>query len=239
MLEPAEIADTLVGERPAPEPGRTPLAGARVLLTAGPTREPLDPVRYLGNRSSGRMGFALAEALADLGARVVLVSGPCALATPAGIERVDVVTALQMHAATMERVSSCDLFVGAAAVADFRPAEPASEKIKKGTAELSVRLVRNPDILAEVAALASGPFTVGFAAETERVEEYALGKLSDKRLDMIAANRVGGEQGGFEREENALTVLWPGGRRELPMTTKSRLARELALTIAERYGAST
>ena len=239
MLEPAEIADTLVGERPAPEPGRTPLAGVRVLLTAGPTREPLDPVRYLGNRSSGRMGFALAEALADLGARVVLVSGPCALPTPQGIERVNVETALQMHAATMERVSSCDLFVGAAAVADFRPAEPAPEKIKKGTAELAVRLVRNPDILAEVAALAPGPFTVGFAAETERVEEYALGKLTDKRLDLIAANRVGGERGGFEREENALTVLWSGGRRDLPLMSKSRLARELALTIAERYGAST
>jgi phosphopantothenoylcysteine decarboxylase / phosphopantothenate---cysteine ligase len=152
---------------------------------------------------------------------------------------VDVETALQMHAATLARVTDCDLFVAAAAVADFRPAEPAPEKIKKETAELSVRLVRNPDILAEVAALALGPFTVGFAAETERVEEYALGKLTDKRLDMIAANRVGGERGGFEREENALVVLWPGGRRELPMMSKARLARELALTIAERYGAST
>jgi phosphopantothenoylcysteine decarboxylase/phosphopantothenate--cysteine ligase len=238
MLEPAEIADALLAEGSLPGSGPTPLAGARVLMTVGPTREPLDPVRYLGNRSSGRMGFALAQALADLGARVVLVSGPCALPTPAGVERVDVETALQMHAATMDRVADCQLFVAAAAVADFRPAEPSEAKIKKGTAELAVRLVRNPDILAEVAALDPGPFTVGFAAETERVEEYALGKLTEKRLDLIAANRVGGERGGFEREDNALTVLWPGGRQELPMMSKSRLARELALRIAERYGAA-
>ncbi len=251
MLEPAEIADALLADRhepmaeTAPDSDRAPLAGVRVLLTAGPTREPMDPVRYLSNRSSGRMGYALAQALAELGARVVLVSGPCSLSTPAGVERVDVETALQMHAATMDRVADCDLFVAAAAVADYRPAEPSPEKIKKakpqsGTSEeLTVRLVRNPDILAEVAALSPGPFTVGFAAETERVEKYALGKLRDKGLDMIAANRVGAEQGGFEREDNALTVLWPGGRRDLPMMSKLQLARELALSIAERYGAAS
>lgn len=233
MLEPLAIAEALLAAEPV---CASPLTGVRTLLTAGPTREPLDPVRFLGNRSSGRMGYALAEALAALGARVVLVSGPTALDTPPGVERVDVETALEMHAAVMQRVADCDLFVAAAAVADYRPADPAPGKIKKGAQELAIRLVRNPDILAEVAALPSAPFTVGFAAETERVEEYALGKLRDKRLDLIAANRVGGEQGGFEREENALAVLWSDGRRELPMMSKTRLARELALTIAERYG---
>lgn len=243
MLEPAAIAEAvLAAQAPAPAAGGDrprPLAGVRVLLTAGPTREPLDPVRYLGNRSSGRMGYALAAALTELGARVVLVSGPCALPTPEGVGRHDVETALEMHGAVMARVADCDLFVAAAAVADYRPAEPAEAKIKKGAADLTVRLVRNPDILAEVAALAPGPFTVGFAAETERVEAYALGKLRDKGLDLIAANLVGGAQGGFERAENALCVLWSGGRRELPMMPKSELARELALTIAERYGAAS
>ena len=236
MLEPVDIAEALLALEPAAE---APLAGVRVLLTAGPTREPLDPVRFLGNRSSGRMGYALAQALAALGARVALISGPCSLPAPPGTERVEVETALEMRAAVMDRVSDCDLFVAAAAVADYRPADPAAGKIKKEAAELSVRLVRNPDILAEVAALPTAPFTVGFAAETDRLEEYALGKLRDKGLDLIAANRVGGERGGFEREENALVVLWSDGRRELPMMSKTRLARELALTIAERYGLAT
>jgi phosphopantothenoylcysteine decarboxylase / phosphopantothenate---cysteine ligase len=232
MLEPADIADALLVAEPSPA---SSLAGVRALLTAGPTREPLDPVRFLGNRSSGRMGYALAQALAELGASVVLVSGPTALPVPPGAERLDVETALEMHAAVMNRISDCDLFVAAAAVADYRPADPAQAKIKKAAPVLSVRLVRNPDILAEVAALPRAPFTVGFAAETDRLEEYAMGKLRDKGLDLIAANRVGDERGGFEREENALLVLWSDGRRELPMMSKTRLARELAQTIAERY----
>lgn len=236
MLEPMEIATALLATR-VPDEQACPLAGVRSLVTAGPTREPLDPVRYLGNRSSGRMGFALARALAELGARVTLVSGPCALATPPGVERVDVETALQMHAAVMERVSDCDLFVAAAAVADYRPADPAAGKIKKSESELTVRLVRNPDILAEVAARSARPFTVGFAAETDKVEEYALGKLRDKGLDLIAANLVGGPQGGFERDENALVVLWQNGRLELPMMPKTELATRLAETIAKRYAA--
>jgi len=233
MLEPAEIADAVLAG-PADI-----LRGARILLTAGPTREPLDPVRYLGNRSSGRMGYALAEALAELGASVVLISGPASIPPPGGVERVSVETALEMHGAVMARVRDCDLFVAAAAVADYRPAEPAADKIKKQDAELLVRLVRNPDILAEVAALSPAPFTVGFAAETDQVEAHALGKLSTKGLALIAANRVGGDQGGFEREDNALTVLWEGGRRELPMMPKTRLARELARLIAERYVSTT
>lgn len=237
MLEPEVIADRVAGE-PAGM-ATTPLAGVRVLITAGPTREPLDPVRYLGNRSSGRMGYALAEALARLGARVVLVSGPSALAVAPGIERVMVETALQMHAAVMARIADCDLFVATAAVADYRPAEPAARKIKKSAAELTVRLVRNPDILAEVAARPRPPFTVGFAAETDRLEDYARGKLVAKGLNLIAANQVGRERGGFEHEENALLVLWSDGRREFPMMPKPRLARALAELIAERYVASS
>ncbi|RNE92580.1 bifunctional phosphopantothenoylcysteine decarboxylase/phosphopantothenate--cysteine ligase CoaBC [Marichromatium sp. AB32] len=227
MLEPAEIAAAL-------HPAR-PLDGVRVLLTAGPTREPLDPVRYLGNRSSGRMGYALAEALTALGARVTLVSGPTALTPPPVEQVVQVETALQMHAEVIARADACELFVGTAAVADYRPVAPAETKIKKEHAALEIRLERNPDILAEVAARRPAPFTVGFAAETERVEHYARGKLVDKGLDMIAANRVGGPRGGFEREENALTVLWPDGQRDLPMMAKPRLARALAELIAERY----
>jgi phosphopantothenoylcysteine decarboxylase/phosphopantothenate--cysteine ligase len=229
MLEPLEIAEALSGSDPQP------LAGVRVLLTAGPTREPLDPVRYLGNRSSGRMGYALAGALTDLGAGVVLISGPSALAPPAMAELVKVETALQMHAAVMARSRDCDIFVASAAVADYRPAEPAATKIKKRTEGLEIRLVRNPDILAEVAALPKPPFTLGFAAETDDLESYARGKLTNKRLDMIAANRVGGAEGGFERDENALLVLWNGGQRALPMMSKVELARELATLLAERY----
>lgn len=239
MLEPDAIADLVVGA--AADGATGAMAGIRVLITAGPTREPLDPVRYLGNRSSGRMGYALAEALAQMGARVVLVSGPSALAAPAGIERVVVETALEMHAAVMARVSDCDLFIGTAAVADYRPAEPAATKIRKSEAGLTVRLIPNPDILAEVAARPRPPYTVGFAAETDsdRLEDYARGKLAAKGLDLIAANRVGGPHGGFEREENALVALWADGRREFPMMPKPRLARALAELIVERYVASS
>ncbi len=231
MLEPLEIAAAL---RPRVQQH---LAGARVLITAGPTREALDPVRFLGNRSSGRMGYALAEALAELGAEVVLVSGPTALPAPRVAEVIQIESALQMHAVVMERARRCDLFVATAAVADYRPVAPAERKLKKDTEKLKLDLIRNPDILAEVAALHSAPFTVGFAAETDRVLEYAQSKLTNKRLDMIAANHVGSERGGFERPDNALTVLWNGGSHELPLMNKARLARELAALIAERYGA--
>ncbi|WP_295446220.1 bifunctional phosphopantothenoylcysteine decarboxylase/phosphopantothenate--cysteine ligase CoaBC [uncultured Thiodictyon sp.] len=240
MLEPAELVTTLLAaDRSATKAAAGPLAGVRAMVTAGPTREPLDPVRYLGNRSSGRMGYAVAEALAGLGAAVTLISGPTALPTPTGVLRVDVETAREMHSAVLERIAGVSLFVAAAAVADYRPADPVPQKIKKVEAELVVRLVRNPDILAEVAAQPSPPFTVGFAAETDQVEDHALTKLRTKRLHMIAANRVGGAVGGFERNDNALTVLWPDGRRELPMMPKTQLARELALLIAERYVASS
>jgi len=229
MLEPGDILAAL-----ALGTG-SPLAGRRVLVTAGPTREALDPVRYISNRSSGRMGYALAGALAARGADPVLVSGPSALDTPPGVERVPVESALEMEAAVMARIEGCDLFIATAAVADYRPPAPAAEKIKKNQAEMSLRLVKNPDILARVAALAQGPFTVGFAAETRHLEAHALEKLTAKGLDMIAANLVGGETGGFERAENALLVLWPGGRKSLPLSPKPRLAEALADLIVERY----
>ena len=216
----------------------SPLAGRQVLVTAGPTREAIDPVRYVGNRSSGRMGYALAQALVGRGARVLLVSGPTALPAPAGVELIRVESALEMHEAVMGRIAGQDLFVATAAVADYRVADPAPAKIKKGQAELTLCLVRNPDILAAVAALRRGPFTVGFAAETERVEEQALGKLRTKGLDMIAANRVGGPQGGFEREDNALTVIRRDGRvDQLALMPKATLAEALTDLIEEAYAA--
>lgn len=229
MLEPAEILDLVFPDRVLA------LAGCKALVTAGPTREAIDPVRYLGNRSSGRMGYAVAQALLAQGADVVLVSGPSALLPPAGVELVRVESAREMRDAVMARMGSCDLYVGAAAVADYRPEMPAGEKIKKTRAELSLNLVRNPDILAEVAALPRAPFTVGFAAETGHLEEYAREKLRSKRIDMIAANLVAGESGGFERADNALTVLWEGGVRSFPLMPKSRLAEALVELIAERY----
>ncbi|MGB5834772.1 MAG: bifunctional phosphopantothenoylcysteine decarboxylase/phosphopantothenate--cysteine ligase CoaBC [Thiohalocapsa sp.] len=232
MLETEELAERVLASR------SSALANRRVLVTAGPTHEVIDPVRFVGNRSSGKMGYAVAEALADFGADVTLVSGPTALEAPRCVERVFVESAAQMYEAVMARVAGCDLFVSAAAVADYRPLEPAGSKIKKDADSLTLTLVRNPDILADVAALPEAPFTVGFAAETDEVERYASGKLAAKGLDMIAANRVGADKGGFGADDNALTILWRGGRRQLPMMAKTRLGLELAKLIAERYAAS-
>jgi len=236
MAEPAALVERLLM---ADAGSSQPLAGRRVLLTAGPTREAIDPVRYVGNRSSGKMGYALAMALAELGASVTVVSGPATSPAPAGIELVSVESALEMEQAVMSRVGDCQLFVAAAAVADYRPEIKAGAKLKKDADTMTLRLVRNPDILAAVAALPSPPFTVGFAAETDNLEAHATQKLAAKGLDMIAANRVGGGAGGFESDDNALLVLWPDGRRELPMMPKPQLAMALAKLIAERYAAST
>lgn len=238
MLEPDEILDALALGADPQHVGRR-LVGRRVLITAGPTREALDPVRYISNRSSGQMGYALAESLIARSAEVILVSGPSALIAPFGVKLVPVESASEMEAAVMTRIEDCDLFVAAAAVSDYRPQVSAGQKIKKDQAELSLRLVKNPDILAQVAALAQGPFTVGFAAETQDLETHARAKLMAKGLDMIAANLVGGESGGFERAENALLILWPGGRRSLPLSPKAGLADALADLILERYLAQT
>jgi phosphopantothenoylcysteine decarboxylase/phosphopantothenate--cysteine ligase len=213
------------------------LAGCHVLVTAGPTREPLDPVRYLSNRSSGKMGFAIATAAAEAGARVTLVSGPVNLPTPSGIDRIDVETAAQMHAAVMQQAASADICIAAAAVADYHPAQAAGQKLKKSAATMSLELERNPDIVAAVAALAGGPFTVGFAAETESTASNARGKLQAKSLDMIAANTVGPGL-GFDADDNELQVFWDAGSRRLPRARKTRLARELVALVAERYRAT-
>jgi len=219
------------------------LKGVKVLVTAGPTREALDPVRYLTNHSSGKMGYAVAAAAAEEGALVSLVSGPTALPAPPGVERVDVTSAEEMHAEVMARAAYCDIFAAVAAVADYRPACRAEQKIKKGAGpavlDAALDLVRTPDIVAGVAALvADRPFTVGFAAETESVETHARDKLERKGLDMIAANRVGLPDRGFASERNALSVLWrDGGHRELPLASKAELARSLVGLVAERYRA--
>ncbi|MCC6708700.1 MAG: bifunctional phosphopantothenoylcysteine decarboxylase/phosphopantothenate--cysteine ligase CoaBC [Gammaproteobacteria bacterium] len=212
------------------------LSGVRVLLTAGPTREPIDPVRYISNHSSGKMGYAIATALREAGAIVTLVSGPTILPPPAGVTLVNVETARDMHEAVMARLPT-DIFVATAAVADYRIDNAASNKIKRSDSALELKLVPNPDILKCVAASAAPPFTVGFAAETNDVERHARDKLERKAIDMVAANLVGGAGLGFNADDNELMVIWRDGSRLLPRAAKTRLARTLVDVIAERYAA--
>ena len=237
MLEPEELADriTSAGFGYAKEPGA--LAGKTVVVTAGPTREPVDPVRYLTNRSSGKMGYAVAAAAERAGARVILVSGPVSLVAPPGVEVRSVLSADDMFRVTHEVVGEADIFIAAAAVADYRPANVADRKIKKNDATMTLELVRTPDILASVAARARAPFTVGFAAETNDLESYAIGKLEKKNLDMIVANCVRGGK-AFDSDENALTVYWAGGSRSFPQAEKTALAAQLVDLVAERYAES-
>jgi phosphopantothenoylcysteine decarboxylase/phosphopantothenate--cysteine ligase len=232
MLQPGDIASMVFDLADAKDAGR--LVGKTVLITAGPTREPIDPVRYISNRSSGKMGYAIARAAAAQGARVVLVSGPVSLAEPHGIEVKQVQTAEEMYKATHAYVSEADIFIAAAAVADYRPAVPSEHKIKKTEAEMSIALVRSPDILASVAALDNGPFTVGFAAETNDVKKYALGKLQNKSLDMIIANRVGRDC-GFDVDDNTVEVFWDGGEHAFPTAAKTELASQIIELVADRY----
>ncbi len=230
MLEPTELLERLKTALPTGA-----MSGINVLLTAGPTREPIDPVRYVGNRSSGRMGYAMAAALADAGARVTMISGPVSLETPQRVDRVNVETALEMEHEVTSRMGECDIFVACAAVADYRCDEIAEQKIKKSQDRLELSLVKNPDILLQVASSASPPFTVGFAAETERLAQLAEEKRRTKGVDMIAANLVGGGLGGFESDKNALTVLWDGGAEDLPMMDKRELAKALVELIIKKY----
>lgn len=239
MLEPAEIldgiADWLDGSAaPSRAAAAGPLAGRQVLLTAGPTREAIDPVRFISNRSSGRMGFALAEAFARAGAQVTLVHGPGALAVPAAVQGVAVESAAQMHAAVLERVATADIFIGCAAVADYRPAEVAAQKQKKAAQAQTLQLERTPDILADVTARRPELFAVGFAAETEQVEHYARGKLEKKRLALICANQVGTGQ-GFDVADNTLQVLWAGGQTQLGPAPKTEVATQLVDLITTHY----
>ena len=215
------------------------LAGVRLLVSAGPTYEDIDPVRFLGNRSSGKMGFAIAAVAAERGAEVVLVAGPVHMPTPAGVRRVDVRSAAQMHAAVMARLepgqAPCDAYIGAAAVADFTPLAIASNKLKKqpGQDTLLLELVKTRDILAEVAAHVARPrLVVGFAAETDNVAGYARGKLERKGVDLICANRVGIAGGGFESDDNALLVIDRDGERALGPASKTVLAGELLDIVA-------
>lgn len=234
MLEPHELRDALLGSF-----GERSLGGVQVVVSAGPTYEDIDPVRFIGNRSSGRMGFAVAEAAAQAGARVTLIAGPVTLPTPAGVERrIDVRSAAQMHAAVIASVAQADIYIAAAAVGDFRPQEVALQKLKKHDGSgLSLQLQENPDILATLAALPRHAFLVGFAAETHDVAGYAQEKLRRKGLDMIAANQVG-DGLGFEAADNALTLYWADGSRELPRQQKPALARELIACVADRYRAT-
>jgi phosphopantothenoylcysteine decarboxylase/phosphopantothenate--cysteine ligase len=233
MLEP----DELVARLATVLPRSGPLAGRKVVITAGPTRECIDPVRFISNRSSGKMGYAVAQAAFEAGARVVLVTGPVAIAKPPGVECVAAESAAQMYEAVHAAIGDADIFIGAAAVADYRPKRIAGQKIKKTSDVMTLDLTRAPDILASVAALARRPFVVGFAAETEKIEEHARSKLERKQLDMIAANYVGNGR-AFDQEDNALIVLWPGGRRELENCSKIDLARRLIACIVERLPAT-
>jgi phosphopantothenoylcysteine decarboxylase/phosphopantothenate--cysteine ligase len=233
MLEPAELAGSVLGSLS----GSRPLAGRKVVVTAGPTREAIDPVRFISNRSSGKMGYAVAQAAHEAGAEVILISGPVALPAPAGVTRLNVESARQMHEAVHTALAGADIYIGAAAVADYEPATVATQKIKKRADTTTLSLVRAPDILASVAALEKRPFVVGFAAETQDVEENARAKLVGKRLDMIAANRVG-DGIAFDQDENSLLVLWNGGREELATCGKLELARKLVAKIASAWSAA-
>ena len=237
MLEPAEIAAAVMQNHASAAietPG--PLAGTTVMITAGPTREAIDPVRFISNRSSGRMGYALARAASDAGAKVILISGPVSMVAPDGVECITVESAQEMFAETHNRIDEVDLFIGAAAISDYRPESAHKQKIKKGDGGLRIDLVKAPDTLASVAKLERRPFTVGFAAETEKLREYALGKLAAKNLDLIVANQVGKGR-GFDCDDNAVEVYWSGGEKSFPMMEKSALANALIELIVERYRA--
>jgi phosphopantothenoylcysteine decarboxylase/phosphopantothenate--cysteine ligase len=230
MLEPHELRDILVASF-----GERPLHGRHVVVSAGPTYEDIDPVRFIGNRSSGRMGFAVAAAAREAGAEVTLVAGPVALATPTGVRRVDVRSARQMHDAVLAAAEGADIYIGAAAVGDYRPADIAGHKLKKTAGSpLHLELTENPDIIAALASRPVHPFLVGFAAETRDVAGYAQDKLRRKGLDMIAANDVGAGK-GFEVADNALHLYWRDGDIALARTAKTELARHLVAHVARHF----
>jgi phosphopantothenoylcysteine decarboxylase/phosphopantothenate--cysteine ligase len=232
MLEPIELAERAFGLLAQSRE----LEGLHVVITAGPTREAIDPVRFISNRSSGKMGYATAQAARAAGARVTLISGPVALDTPVGVRRVNVESAEEMYQAVQRELPAMDIFISAAAVADYRPPQAQAQKIKKTGDTMHLDLVKAPDILASVASDKRRPFVVGFAAETEKVEQHAREKLLKKNLDMIAANLVG-EGLAFDCEDNALLVLWPGEKRMIERAAKSDIARQLVALIAQRFRA--
>ena len=234
VAEPEDIAAAVLA---ALTPDEGPLRGVRAVVTAGPTREAIDPVRFITNRSSGKQGYAVAAALARLGAEVTLISGPVTLAAPQRVQRIDVETAGEMLEATLAACADAEILVGTAAVADYRPVDVASQKIKKKSERLDLALTKNADILSEVRARRPELFIVGFAAETEKLAEHARGKLERKRLNLIAANWVGDGR-AFDRDDNALNVYWADGELALGPADKTTLAAQLAGLIAERYAAA-
>ena len=228
MLEPATLCDELAAIF-----GAKSLVGKRVVITAGPTREPIDPVRYISNHSSGKQGFAVACAAHDAGATVLLIAGPVGLPTPAGVTRIDVSSAQQMHDAVAQQIAGCDIFIGVAAVADYRPALAAPQKIKKTSdAGISLELVQTPDIIATVARSKPRPFVVGFAAETQDTIANARAKLSRKGLDMIVLNDVSDSRIGFESNNNAVTVITSRDEQRIEISSKAEIARALINRIA-------
>lgn len=232
MLEPAELLSEIQAIF-----GKGILSGRRVVITAGPTWEAIDPVRGITNHSSGRMGYAVARAAAQAGARVTLVTGPTSLAPPPGVDTVPVTSAQEMHDAALAACKEAAVFIGVAAVADYRPDHTETQKIKKSRDRMQLKLVRNPDILADVAALADRPFTVGFAAETEKLEQHAREKLLKKNVDLIAANDVSGDS-GFGSEDNSLLLIDRDGMHPLGRASKIELAQRLIRHIAEKLNAS-
>jgi len=212
------------------------LAGQKIVITGGPTREALDPVRYISNHSSGKMGYALAQAAVDAGAITTIVSGPVALETPVHASRVDVHSAQQMLDACVEQLANCDIFIACAAVADYRPAEIQAQKIKKGAESISLEMVRNADIVATIAGASEPPFTVGFAAETNDVEAYAREKMQRKGLNMIISNDVSDQGIGFNSNDNEVTVIWPDGEQMLPRSSKAKIAQQIIALIAAQSG---
>lgn len=214
-----------------------PMQGKSVVITAGPTREAIDPVRYISNHSSGKMGFALAQSAIQLGAEVTLISGPVSLPSPPGVTHIDVTSAEQMCEQAIHYAQKNDIFIGCAAVADYRPSTIAQQKIKKTdkSDEMVISMVKNPDIIASVASLkTSRPFTVGFAAETQDVEQYARAKLIKKKLDMICANDVSKQGQGFNSEDNAINVYWEDGQQVLPLSSKQKIAEQILTLIATK-----
>lgn len=238
MLEPATLVnhiDNILSQS-------TALSHLNIVVTAGPTQEELDPVRYITNHSSGKMGFAIAKAAASLGAKVTLISGPANLETPYNVNRHNVRTAIDMHQAALEYAQHADIFIACAAVADYRAKVVADQKMKKhdDSNELVLTLVKNPDIVADVANMQHNrPFVVGFAAETHNVEAYALKKLTTKHLDMICANDVSSKQQGFNTDDNALTLYWKSGKLPLPLTNKNQLGLQLITEIIKHYNEYT
>ena len=230
MLEAKEIAEQVAKQF---ETGS--LSGLKVLVTSGSTREAIDPVRYISNRSSGRMGSAIVEAAIEAGAQCTIISGPSSYPAPEKAKLISVESARQMHEAVMTAIKDCDIFIAAAAVADYRPVEQQQQKIKKSATGLTLKLIRNPDILADVSRNYPEKFCVGFAAETQNLEQNAIQKLNNKSLNLVVANDISRNDIGFDNKDNEVTVYWQGGEMNLQKSSKTQIARQLIALIAEQY----